>query len=90
MVKIGEVNILPSPRVGVREAPSNSLKKSKSLSFVGKGKFLKSGSVKGNDENMMKSNDGIPSHHGSENEDRCLNDSLNMNIARKKINSVAS
>ena len=58
--------------MGVREAPSNSLKKSKSLSFVSKGKFLKSGSVKGNDENMMKSNDGIPSQHGSENEDRCF------------------
>ena len=28
-------------------------------------KFLKSEGVKSNDENMMKSNDGIPSPHGS-------------------------
>ena len=35
-------------------------------------KFLKSEGVKSNDENMMKSNDGIPSPHGSENEGMCF------------------
>ena len=38
-----------------------ALKKSKSLSWVNKVRFLKSGGVKSNDENMVKSNDGIPS-----------------------------
>ena len=40
----------------------------KSLCFACKEKFLKSDGVKSNDENMMKSNDGIPSLHESENE----------------------
>ena len=31
-------------------------------------RFLKNDSIKSNHENMMKSNDGIPSHHGSKNE----------------------
>ena len=45
--------------------------------FVCKEKFLKSDGVKSNDKNMIKSNDGIPSHHGSENESTCfLGDSL--------------
>ena len=51
---------------------SVTLKKSRSLCFVSKEEFLKSGGVKGNDENMMKSNDGIPSHHGSGNEGTCI------------------
>ena len=37
-----------------------------------KGKFLKSGGVKSNHENMMKSNGGIPSHHVSEKEGTCF------------------
>ena len=41
-----------------------ALKKPKSLCFARKGKFLKGGSIKSNDENRMKSNDGIPSPHG--------------------------
>ena len=45
-----------------------ALKKSKSLSFVSKEKFLKSDGVKSNHENMTKSNDGLSRHHGSENE----------------------
>ena len=44
---------------------SVALKKSKSLCFASEQKFLKSDGVKSNDENMMKSNDGIPSPHGS-------------------------
>ena len=41
---------------------------------------MKSVDVKGNHENMMKSN------HGSENEGTCfLGDSLNQNISRKHI-----
>ena len=40
-----------------------ALKKSKSLSCVNNEKFLKSGGVKSNDENMVKINDGIPSPH---------------------------
>ena len=40
-----------------------ALKKSKSLSWVNKEKFLKRGGVKSNNENMVKSNDGIPSPH---------------------------
>ena len=38
------------------------------LKAFNKEKFLKSDNVKSNDESMMKSNDEIPSHHGSENE----------------------
>ena len=38
------------------------------LKVFSKEKFLKSDNVKSNDESMMKSNDEIPSHHGSENE----------------------
>ena len=35
---------------------------------------------------MMKSNDGVPSHHGSENKVRdFVGDSLTQNIPRKKI-----
>ena len=38
-----------------------------------------------NDENMMKTNDGIPSNYASENEVMCfLGDSLNKNIASRK------
>ena len=44
---------------------SVALKKSKFLFFASKEKFLKSDGLKSNDENMMKSNDGIPSPHGS-------------------------
>ena len=51
---------------------SVALKKSKSLCFASKVNFLKSEGVKSNDENMMKSNDGIPSPHGSENEGMCF------------------
>ena len=48
-------------------AESVTLKKSK---FASKEKkSFRSGGVKSNDENMMKSNDGIPSPHESENED---------------------
>ena len=46
---------------------SAALKKSKSLCFDSKEKFLKSEGVNRNDENMMKSNDGIPSPYGNEN-----------------------
>ena len=64
---------------------SISLKKSKSLCFTSKEKFLKSDGVKSNDENMIKSNDGILSPQGSENEITVfLGDSLNKNISRKK------
>ena len=45
-----------------------ALKKSKSLSFFSRERFLKSECVKGNHENMMKSHDGILCHHGSKNE----------------------
>ena len=51
---------------------SDALKKSKSLFFASKEEFLKSDGVKSNDENMMKSNDGIPCPHGSENEGMCF------------------
>ena len=61
---MGEVNITPTSEKG--------LNKSKSLSFVGKEKFLKSVGVKSNYENMMKSNDGIFFHYGSENEGTCF------------------
>ena len=37
-----------------------------------KEKFLKSGGIKSNHENMMKSNGGIPSHHVSEKEGTCF------------------
>ena len=40
--------------------------------FVSKEKFLKNGDAKSNDENMMKSNDDVSSHHGSENEGTCF------------------
>ena len=62
-----------------------ALRKSKSLRFVSKEMFFKSGGVTSNHENIMKSNDGIPSHHGSEDEGTCfLGDSLSENIPRKK------
>ena len=65
---------------------SVALKKSKSLCFSSKEKFLKSDGVKGNDENMVKSNDGVSSPHGRENEVRCfLGDSLNKNISSIKM-----
>ena len=48
------------------------LKMLKSLSSVSKKKFLKSGGVKRNYENIMKSNDGISSHHRSEDEGTCF------------------
>ena len=51
---------------------SVALKKLKSLSFVGKESILRSGGVKSNDENMVKSNEEIPSPHGSENEGTCF------------------
>ena len=51
---------------------SAALKKSKSLCFASKEKFLKSDDVKINDKNLMKSNDGIPSPHGSGNERTCF------------------
>ena len=64
---------------------SVALKKWKSLCFASKVKVLKSEGVKSNDENMMKSNDGIPFPHGIENEGMCfLGDSLNKNIPSKK------
>ena len=50
------------------DVESIALKKSKALCFASKEKFLKSIGVKCNDKNMMKSNNGIPSLHGSENE----------------------
>ena len=50
------------------------------------GKVLKSAAVKSNHENLMKSNDGIFFHHGSENKGTCfLGNSLNKNISREKI-----
>ena len=48
---------------------SAALKKSKSLCFASK---EKSDGVKINDKNLMKSNDGIPSPHGSGNERTCF------------------
>ena len=64
---------------------SDALKKSKSLFFASKEEFLKSDGVKSNDENMMKSNDGIPSHHESKKVGTSfLGDSLNQSITRKK------
>ena len=63
---------------------SVALQKWKSLCFAREEKFLKGDGVKGNDENMMKINDGIPSL-GSENEGvYFLDDSLNKNIPSKK------
>ena len=40
-----------------------ALKKQKSSYFARKGKFLKGSGIKINDENRMKSSDGIPSPH---------------------------
>ena len=75
---MGSVNKDPLSGIG--------LKKSKSLTFIGKEKFMKSAGVKNNHENMSKSNDGIFFHHGSENEGTCfLGDSLNKNFSIKKI-----
>ena len=48
------------------------LKEIKSLGFISKEMLLKSDGVKSNHENMMKSNDKIPCHHGSENEGTCF------------------
>ena len=46
---------------------------------------MNSDGVKSNDENMMKSNDAIPSPHVSENKSMYfLGDSLNENIPSKK------
>ena len=64
---------------------SVALQKWKSLCFAREEKFLKGDGVKGNDENMMKINDGIPSPLGSENEGvYFLDDSLNKNNPSKK------
>ena len=65
------------------------LKKSKSLCFVSKEKFLKCDGVKSNYENVMRSNDGIPSPHGSENEGVFWM-ILYIEIFRVKNSSVAS
>ena len=47
--------------------------KTKSVSlYVSEEKFLKSDCLKRNHKNMMKSNDGIPFYHGSENEGTCF------------------
>ena len=51
---------------------SVSLSNQHLLSFISQEMFLKSDGVKRNHENMMKSNDVIPSHHGSENEGTCF------------------
>ena len=48
------------------------LKMLKSLSSVSKKRFLKSGGVKSNYENMIKNNDGILSHHVGENKGTCF------------------
>ena len=61
---MGEVNITSPTGIGIT--------KLKSLSFVGKEKFLKSVCVKSNHENMMKSNDGIFFYRVNENEGTCL------------------
>ena len=46
---------------------------------------MTSDGVKSTNENVMESNDGTPSPHGSENEGTCfLDDSLNKNIPSKK------
>ena len=72
-----EVNITPSLGIG--------LKKSKSLSFVCKEKFLTSVGVKSNHESMIKSNDGIFFIMEVRIKvDVSLGDSLNKNISRKK------
>ena len=64
---------------------SVALKKSKSSCFASEEKFFKSDGVKSNDENMMKSNYGIPSPQGRKSEGMCfLGDSLNKNIPSKK------
>ena len=55
-------------------------------SFVSKEKFSKSDGVKSKHENMMKSNDKIPRHYGSEDEGMSfLDDSLNKNKYFAKI-----
>ena len=64
------------------------LKKSKSLCFASKEKFLKCDGVKSNYENVMKSNDGIPSPHGSENEG-VFSMILYIEILQVKYSSVA-
>ena len=51
---------------------SVALKKIKIFMFPSEEKSLKSDYVKSNDENIMKSNDGIPSPHGSDNEGMCF------------------
>ena len=51
---------------------SVALKKIKIFMFPSEEKSLKSDDVKSNDENIMKSNDGIPSPHGSDNEGMCF------------------
>ena len=51
---------------------SVALKKIKIFMFPSEEKSLKSDDVKSNDENIMKSNDGIPSPHGSDNESMCF------------------
>ena len=51
---------------------SAALKKIKIFMFASEEKSLKSDDVKSNDENIMKSNDGIPSPHGSDNEGMCF------------------
>ena len=67
---------------------SVALRKSKPLRFASNKKFFKSGGVASNHENIMKSIDGIPSHHGSVNEDTCyLGDSLSKNILNREKNS---
>ena len=68
---------------------SVALKKSKSLCFASKEKFFKNDSIKSNDENMMKSNNGIPSLHGSENKGRCFWMILQIKIFRVENSSIA-
>ena len=51
---------------------SVALKKIKIFMFPSEEKSLKSDDVKSNDENIMKSNDGSPSPHGSDNEGMCF------------------
>ena len=51
---------------------SVALKKIKIFMFPSEEKSLKSDDVKSNDENIIKSNDGIPSPHGSDNEGMCF------------------
>ena len=51
---------------------SAALKKIKIFMFASEEKSLKSDDVKSNDENIMKSNDGISSPHGNDNEGMCF------------------